>query len=134
MDGARAVQILRDLITNWKATTEQPKSMVDPVSAALVLKGLELACGSLTTEIIKERLPITDIMMNSLNGGPVKAAGYNEEKQWLRIQKSDGSIEDYHNIDPYYFYNLFRSGDPYQFYVENIQSRKENRGEGGLII
>jgi hypothetical protein len=130
MDGERAVQILKDLISNWKATTEAPGSMVDPVRGALVLKGLELAFGQLQTEVLKERV-ITqpEIIMNSVNGGPVKSAGYSEEKRWLRIQKATGEIEDYYDIDPYFFYSLFRSGDPYQFYVENIQQRKEHRGE-----
>jgi hypothetical protein len=135
MDGDRAIQILKDLVSNWKATTAGPGAMVDPVKGALVLKGLELALGQLTTEVLKERV-ITqpEIIMNSLNGGPVKAAGYSEDKHWLRIEKSTGEFEDYYNMDPYYFYSLFRSADPYQFYVENIVQYKDKGGGSPLIL
>ena len=98
--------------------------MIDQVSAKLVLKGLELALGSIETEVTKERLPVEplpEIIMNSLPCRVLKAAGYNESKRQLRIEKRDGKIEDYFGVDPYFFYQLFRTGDPYAFYVHNIQ-------------
>jgi hypothetical protein len=134
MDGERALEILKDLINNWKSTLSNPGAGVDEVKGALVLKGLELALGQLQTEILKERvISQPEILMNTINAGPVRQAGYSEDKKWMRILKSDGTIEDYYNIDPYYFYELFRKGDPYQFYVEYILPYKGRSG-GELIL
>jgi len=70
--------------------------------------------------------------MKKINGGKLRAAGYNPRERILRVEFEDGSAMDYSGVGAEVWRRLSKSGSAWSYYRDNIE--EEFPGRRGTVL